>query len=198
MEKKCLFCGESFTPSSRGERGSGQKFCSRSCGCKGAKPSRDVVCVDCGVKFTYHGRGQCKRCPECRALKLRERSEAWRREYATKYTDVGSGGAQWGEQNHQWKDGLSEYVGAYRSRCFKVHPRHCNICGNDKKRLDVHHINGDKTDCDIDNLVPLCRSCHKSVHYAIAATPQQMTDAFNRVRLAKVKSRKITGTPGSG
>ena len=46
--------------------------------------------------------------------------------------------------------------------------RRCLRCGCDekknKKRLDVHHLDYDKNNADIDNLVPLCRLCHGGVH----------------------------------
>ena len=41
----------------------------------------------------------------------------------------------------------------------------CEKCGKDcshqKNALDLHHINGIKSDCSRKNLVALCRSCHK-------------------------------------
>jgi len=34
-----------------------------------------------------------------------------------------------------------------------------------KKQLDVHHINYNKKNCDINNLVSLCRSCHMKTNF---------------------------------
>ena len=37
--------------------------------------------------------------------------------------------------------------------------QHCQFCGA-VDRLHVHHINYDKQNCDLDNLIVLCASCH--------------------------------------
>ena len=38
----------------------------------------------------------------------------------------------------------------------------CGVCGNTADV--VHHIDGSKTNHEIDNLVPLCDSCHWAAH----------------------------------
>lgn len=41
----------------------------------------------------------------------------------------------------------------------------CIICENsDKKRIAVHHIDYNKNNCDISNLIPLCNSCHQKTN----------------------------------
>lgn len=59
---------------------------------------------------------------------------------------------------YTWKHELKEQV---RSR----HGHHCAIChGENKgKNLDVHHLNEDKMDCRLDNLIALCHPCHQRV-----------------------------------
>lgn len=196
MVNECQFCGRDFVPT----RGIEQQYCSISCGLKGSKPQREVMCEDCDTQFTHYGRGQCKRCPDCRKSKLKKTAAEWGRKHRTVNPGVGSGGSQWGVDNPAWTGGESPYVGDYRSRCFKTHDRKCNICGKDSGVIDVHHIDGDKINYAQDNLVPLCRGCHKGVHYRIAqlATKENHVAAFEQVKLAKLKLRKITGTPGSG
>lgn len=60
----------------------------------------------------------------------------------------------------EWTTDLKETV---RER----HDRKCVFCNIDEDeldvRLDVHHIDGDKSNCNLENLVPLCRSCHISI-----------------------------------
>lgn len=51
----------------------------------------------------------------------------------------------------------------YRKRCLAQKINTCNACG-DGDDLVVHHINGDRSDNRLDNLVPLCRECHARVH----------------------------------
>lgn len=51
----------------------------------------------------------------------------------------------------------------YREKCLSEKVNLCNVCG-DSEKLFVHHIDGDRSNNALDNLVPLCPSCHRSVH----------------------------------
>jgi len=51
----------------------------------------------------------------------------------------------------------------YREKCLKQKINTCNICG-DSDNLKVHHINGDRDDNRLKNLIPLCPKCHAKVH----------------------------------
>jgi len=54
----------------------------------------------------------------------------------------------------------------YREKCLSQKISVCNICGNGSpENMVVHHINGDREDDRLENLVPLCRSCHSKVHH---------------------------------
>lgn len=63
-----------------------------------------------------------------------------------------------------WKGGLSfESYGLDWTKTLKRAIRErdkcvCKICGN--CGLDIHHIDYDKKNCNPDNLITLCRSCH--------------------------------------
>ena len=74
-----------------------------------------------------------------------------------------------GERNGRWEGGKSfelypeefwEKREAIRERDGRV----CQICGAHEsqldRRLDVHHIDGDKQNNDDHNLISLCRECH--------------------------------------
>lgn len=80
-----------------------------------------------------------------------------------------------GENNPQWRGGLSlEPYGVGFTRTLKRHIKErdnytCQICGALWKELDtplyVHHIDYDKTNHCMENLVTLCSHCHgKTVH----------------------------------
>jgi hypothetical protein len=50
----------------------------------------------------------------------------------------------------------------YRTKCFDAHGDSCVACGDD---ADVaHHVNTDRTDNRVENLAPLCYSCHMKIH----------------------------------
>lgn len=49
-------------------------------------------------------------------------------------------------------------------------PQNCQHCGKTKCRLETHHINGNRHDSKIENLINLCASCHKKEEYKAGRT----------------------------
>lgn len=51
---------------------------------------------------------------------------------------------------------------------------YCEVCGKESSRLEVHHINGDHSDCgeNYSNLMTVCPSCHKKAHYQMGRVKQ--------------------------
>jgi len=65
------------------------------------------------------------------------------------------------EKNGQWKGGVND---DYCKRIvFEKYQKKCFFCG-DTKNIEVHHINTNRKDNRIENLIVLCRDCHKKVH----------------------------------
>lgn len=58
----------------------------------------------------------------------------------------------------------------YRSKCFEAHGDRCFVC--DKEADVAHHINGNRTNHDVDNLAPLCYSCHQRIHSSNVDVPE--------------------------
>lgn len=194
MDNKCTFCSKGFTPTRKD-----QKYCSVSCSLRGSKPERFITCVDCGITFTHKGRGRCYRCETCRKVKIAKTAADWQLKHRTKNPGVGSGGAQWETDNHQWKSDKDPkkriYKGDYRSRCLKLWDKKCVIC-EVTKRITVHHIDGDQKNFLNYNLIPLCFSCHKKVHYKRWKTPQEYEAAlFKLWPKGRIKIAEKTGTP---
>lgn len=54
----------------------------------------------------------------------------------------------------------------YREKCLSQKINTCYACGSSDEKLVVHHVNGDRQDHSLDNLVPMCRSCHSRLHTA--------------------------------
>jgi hypothetical protein len=52
----------------------------------------------------------------------------------------------------------------YREIAFKNHGEDCVVCGSGENVI-AHHVDGDRSNNDPDNLRPMCRSCHLSVHH---------------------------------
>ena len=52
--------------------------------------------------------------------------------------------------------------GSYRQNAFKSFERRCYDCGYDihPEIILIHHINGDRGNGALSNLIPLCQNCH--------------------------------------
>jgi hypothetical protein len=67
-----------------------------------------------------------------------------------------------GSKNWNWKGGISRHWS--RKLIFKIC---CNNCGTTEHQLDIHHKDGNVSNNEINNLVILCRSCHKKLHIGL-------------------------------
>jgi hypothetical protein len=73
-----------------------------------------------------------------------------------------------GENNPRFTNGAySEYA-----RNIKKLTNYCELCGATQTRLEVHHIDKDRTNNQPTNLVRLCSSCHKKEEYRTGRTKQ--------------------------
>ena len=184
----CVYCGNEFKSAH-----SDVKYCSTSCQIRHqGVPTKKLVCRECGKEFTFKGRTDAHRCLECRGKWDSVRQMEWRGKHNSDVmVGVGSGGAQEGERNHKWNPkgkyhGChigNGYVTGYQKTCYANWDKQCIICGNADGLIDVHHINGDRTDISEDNLIPLCRQHHAKVHAAAskAACKQDYIDALDKV-----------------
>ena len=120
------------------------KHCSRICSDIGRRKGKIVACAKCGNKF-YATRKQ---------LHLsKSKFNFCRRECYLKY--------QVGERHPLWKFGESAYLNLMRKKRKQI----CQRCGIEIKRvLLVHHIDKNRKNNVLSNLVWLCRNCHFLVH----------------------------------
>lgn len=51
----------------------------------------------------------------------------------------------------------------YRSKCLDEKGEQCIECGSTED-IEVHHIDADRWNNSLSNLLPLCHSCHQKVH----------------------------------
>jgi|SRR5208337_470498 len=113
-----------------------RKYCSKECAHLGSRKKVKKNCVCCGNEYERHFsaiiRGNSKYCShECRI----------------KYAVM--------EKSPQWKDGYCRY----RQLAYSKYPKVCSHCGS-LERIEIHHINNNRRDNRLENLMPLCRSCH--------------------------------------
>lgn len=61
-----------------------------------------------------------------------------------------------------------EWTAELRARVRREYDYECEDCGINQESLDerlqVHHIDGNKKNCNTENLVALCRECHGKRH----------------------------------
>lgn len=66
-----------------------------------------------------------------------------------------------------WPDHYNNGTGkfSYRDRALRTYGEKCSYCGYDKEKLllDVHHIDENRENNSIENLIPLCVMCHAKV-----------------------------------
>lgn len=80
-----------------------------------------------------------------------------------------------GEKNYNWRGGKSfepystEWTDDFKDSIRKRDNYTCQLCRNKQEelewKLNVHHIDYNKENCDPKNLIALCHSCHsKTIH----------------------------------
>ncbi len=74
-----------------------------------------------------------------------------------------------GEKHPHWNNGSSfepysvDWTKTLKRSIKERDKFRCHICGSDNK-LMVHHIDYNKKNCNLDNLVTLCNSCHSKTN----------------------------------
>ena len=63
-----------------------------------------------------------------------------------------------------YKGKISTGDSLYRKTAYENFPRSCHFCNKDDNTLQVHHIDHDRFNNEISNLIILCRKCHVKLH----------------------------------
>ncbi len=111
------------------------------------RTKKDYFCEECGKKITiYHNK--CKSC--WAKSRTKEQSPAWQ------------GGLSFEEYGREFDHPLKEKV-RFRDGYL------CRMCGCSQlesgQQLSVHHIDYNKTNNVLNNLISLCRSCHTKTNF---------------------------------
>jgi hypothetical protein len=156
IKTNCINCNTQFDVEIKEiNRGNG-KFCKRSCFQEWRKNNyigkdANVTCAQCGKEFYKNKSKQslsksglffcCRKCKD---------------------TAQRIGGIEEIQPDH-YNDGSS----SYRTIAFREREKSCEVCGYDTHPaiLQVHHIDRDRTNNSIDNLIILCPTCHFEEHY---------------------------------
>lgn len=146
---KCKICkNELYVKPSHQKMGYG-KYCSIDCKHLAQRKGKYVICEVCGkevwkmpkaIKHSKSGKYFCNK--SCQAL--------WRNKFYS------------GKLHPNWKGG--EYVYPKIMKKYNIPPI-CKKCGiSDKRVLLIHHLDHNRKNNTIKNLIWLCRNCHYLIH----------------------------------
>ena len=132
------------------EKGWG-KYCSPKCHHEGLKKGKFVVCSICHKKIWRKPR-QLKHSKSGKYFCNKSCQTLWRNTIVFV-----------GENHPNWKTGERNYGQILdRNKREQV----CVLCKNkDKRVLAVHHLDGNKKNVELKNLIWLCWNCHFLVHH---------------------------------
>lgn len=75
----------------------------------------------------------------------------------------------------------SDYVKFEHYRKFMMKDS-CEQCDKSSNRLEIHHIDGNHANCNFENLMTLCVSCHKKAHYNMGRTKMGKRGLYTELR----------------
>ena len=151
LVRKCKVCKKEFKTKPYWVKIGGGKYCSKWCHYQGLKTGKTIVCFIC-KKEAYKsiknlGRSKSKKyfCSKsCQAI--------WRNSIV--YI---------GENHPNWRGGESTYKNILlRTKILPI----CSKCRTkDKRVLAVHHLDRNRKNNKVENLIWLCHNCHHLIHY---------------------------------
>jgi hypothetical protein len=173
MIRTCENCEKSFdAPVNNIRKGYG-RFCSRSCGASfngriRVSYKRDTLhttCDWCSTPFiikpsrfkrSKSGLTFCSRSCKCKAQRIGGRTEI--------------------QPNHYGSDNASDY----RSTALRFYKNRCADCHYDThvRVLEVHHVDGNRSNNAVENLAVLCPICHRERHLGYRANEMVGVENF--------------------
>ena len=148
---KCKICKKKFYAKPSWLKQGWGKYCSSVCQRKGQLKGKFIKCYICG-KETWKQPKQIKHSKSGKFFCGKSCQTIWR----NKIVFVG--------KNHpNWKNGQTIYRDILlRSKKEEV----CTLCKtSDKRVLAAHHLDGDRKNVELKNLIWLCWNCHFLVHH---------------------------------
>jgi len=148
---KCDYCGKEYRKQKRQAENSPQEhYCSKTCYSNANSTSRVLVtCSHCGVNFT-------------KLISSLSNSKSGHYFCCREHKDIAQKYLVEIQPGHYGKvDGHS----TYRAKALKHYKPICNRCGfSVLEALEVHHIDRNRANNDITNLMVLCANCHILEH----------------------------------
>ncbi len=125
------------------------KYCSRTCGNEAARKGKNVRCFTCG-KETYKPPKQLSRSKSGKFFCSKSCQTHWRNKVYI------------GEKHSNYVNGGTSYRATMTRSGAKEECFRCKV--NDTRILAVHHIDRNRSNNSIENLMYLCHNCHHLIH----------------------------------
>lgn len=146
---KCKVCSKEFKVKPFWLKRGWGKFCSKSCQYFSQRNGQIVECFTCG-KQVYKSQRKINHSKSGKYFCSKSCQTLWRNsEYS-------------GERHPNWNGGIYSYRDILKRHKEEI----CSLCHTiDKRILAVHHIDRNRKNNNIENLVYLCHNCHYLVHH---------------------------------
>ena len=147
----CKTCSKEFYTKPFHVRNGHGKYCSRACHYKGMQERMPEKCFICERRI-FRTKAKIRNSKSGKFLCNKSCQTKWRNSIFS------------GEKHKNWKsgDGVD-----YRKILYRADRRElCTLCRiKDKRVLAVHHVDKNRRNNSVGNLVWLCHNCHHEVHY---------------------------------
>ncbi len=148
--KRCKICDKVFQTKPFFVNNGGGKYCSVVCHHRGLRKGKVVKCNSCD-KEVYKSLKALKNSKSKKYFCSKSCQTKWRNSEF-----IGSKHANWQHGKYSYRSVLA------RNGITKI----CNSCKiKDRRVLAVHHIDKNKLNNDVENLMWLCHNCHFLVHH---------------------------------
>lgn len=148
---RCDCCDKEYKKQKRIAEGAPREhYCSTACYTEDKKPNRVTLeCAHCGISFTR---------PQSKINNSRSGLYFCCREHK----DIGQTYIKEIQPEHY---GSSDGSASYRAKALRHKDNACCVCGyTNVNALEVHHIDRDRSNNDLSNLIILCANCHTLEH----------------------------------
>lgn len=150
MIKKCENCEGLFNAKPFFIKMGWGRFCSANCHYLSMRNGKVFFCNQCKKKIYRNGR-QMKHSKSGKFFCSKSCQTKWRNAYFS------------GDKHSNWINGKGSYRGLMIK--YKKFKQICNRCKNkDSRVLVVHHIDRNRKNNQLLNLIWLCRNCHFLIH----------------------------------
>lgn len=149
LSVRCIICSKEFTIKPSHEKLGWGKFCSNDCKREGQKSGTVFNCSTCS-KQIYRAASKIKRSKSRLFFCNKTCQTLWRNSL---YIE---------KEHPNWVNGIRSYREIIKRSGAEKKCIHCNI--DDERVLAVHHLDHDRTNNTVSNLVWMCMNCHFLIH----------------------------------